>query len=216
MVHTLHIPASTRPHPRVPGAHSPDTIAPFRVSHVHSRRWMVMDESDETLMQRYARKNDRAAFQRLFERYGGRLLGYFRRSVGDVTANDMVQTTFMHVHRARKDFDVNRSFRPWLFAIASNVRREHWRRKARKPEAPLEPGYEGSVGPDATTATDRLVRRAIAQLPENQREVVLLRWYGGLTFPEIADTLGIKTNAAKVRSHRANKALRTILGGGDG
>jgi RNA polymerase sigma-70 factor (ECF subfamily) len=175
-----------------------------------------MDESDETLMARYAQTGDRAAFQALFDRYGGRLLGYFRRSVGEPTANDMVQTTFLHVHRARRDFDVKRRFRPWLFAIASNVRREHWRRKARKPEAPLEPGQEGSVGPDASTASDRLVRRAIAQLPDTQREVVVLRWYGGLTFPEIATALGIKTTAAKVRSHRATKALRAILGGEDG
>ncbi|MEZ4323373.1 MAG: RNA polymerase sigma factor [Myxococcota bacterium] len=176
----------------------------------------MADESDETLMARYAAHDDRAAFQLLFERYAGRVQAYFRRGMSDdAAAADLVQITFMHVHRARRDFDTARAFRPWLFAIAANVRREHWRRKARKPEAPLEPGHEGSVPPEASTATDRLVRRAIEQLPDNQREVVVLRWYSGLSFPEIAETLGIQTTAAKVRSHRATKALAALLGGGD-
>ncbi|MCB9673633.1 MAG: RNA polymerase sigma factor [Alphaproteobacteria bacterium] len=167
-------------------------------------------------MARYAADDDRAAFQALFQRYAGRVQAYFRRGVqDDVLAADLTQTTFMHVHRARRDYDRARAFRPWLFAIAANVRREHWRRLSRKPESPLEPGHEGSVPPDASTATDRLVRRAVEQLPDNQREVVLLRWYAGLSFPEIADALGIQTTAAKVRSHRAVKALKALLGGGD-
>jgi len=175
-----------------------------------------MDEPDETLMARYAAGGDRAAFHTLFERYAARITAYFRRATGDaVVASDLAQTTFLHVHRARRDFDTSRSFRPWLFAIASNVRREHWRRIQRKPEAPLEAGPESSVPPQASTASDRLVRRAVEQLPDNQREVILLRWYSELSFPEIAQTLGIKTTAAKVRSHRAIKALRALLGGTD-
>ncbi len=71
----------------------------------------------------------------------------------------------------------------------------------------------GSTATQPSTPPDRLVRRAVDDLPDNQREVVVLRWYAGLSFPEIGEALGIKTNAAKVRSHRAMKALRTFLGG---
>lgn len=179
----------------------------------------MSEESDEQLMGRYAAAGDRAAFQLLFARYGARLNGYFRRNMrDDAVASDMVQTTFLHVHRARKDYDPARAFRPWLFAIAANVRREHWRKRQRRPEEFVEPGQEdrmGSTQPKASTASDRLVRRAVDDLPDNQREVVVLRWYGGLSFPEIGEALGIKTTAAKVRSHRAMKALREFLGGGD-
>lgn len=168
-------------------------------------------------MARYVDGGDRAAFQMLFARYGGRLQGFFVRGTGDrEVAADLVQTTFLHVHRARRDFDPKRAFRPWLFAIAANARREHWRRRKRRPETPLEPSHERSVPPEASTATDRLVRRAVEDLPTNQKDVVLLRWYAGLTFPEIATTLGIQTSAAKVRAHRATKALRALLGGIDG
>lgn len=173
-----------------------------------------MDETDEALMARYVSTADRAAFKILFERHAGRLAAFFHRGMNDrILAQDLVQTTFLHVHRARNDYDANRPFRPWLYTIAANVRREHWRRRKRKPEESLEPGREGSVPPNTTTVRDRLVRRALDELPDNQREVVLLRWYGGLTFPEIAATLGIQTSAAKVRGHRALKALRALLGG---
>lgn len=175
-----------------------------------------MDEADEALMRRYVASGDRAAFRALFDRYAGRLGAFFLRGGCDrAAAQDLVQTTFLHVHRARNDYDPSRPFKPWIFTIAANVRREQWRRAKRKPEAPLEPGQEGSVGPETTSASDRLVRRALEDLPDNQREVVLLRWYAGLSFPEIGETLGIQTTAAKVRGHRALKALRQILGGGD-
>lgn len=170
-------------------------------------------------MRAYVGASDKASFQELFGRYGGRLTAYFVRGVGNRdAARDLVQTTFLHVHRARKDYDPRRPFRPWLYTIAANVRREYWRRKKRKPEEFLEPGTEdrvGSVQPQASTATDRLVRRALEQLPDNQKDVMLLRVYAGLTFPEIGGVLGIKTTTAKVRAHRASKALRELLGGDD-
>lgn len=175
--------------------------------------------SDEDLMHAYASTADKAAFKELFQRYAGRLTAFFQRGTGNREASsDMVQTTFMHVHRARADYDPARPFKPWVYTIAANVRREYWRRRHRKPEDHLEPGQEdrvGSVAPSTSTATDRLVRRALEQLPDNQKDVMLLRWYAGLSFPEIAETLGINATAAKVRAHRAAKALKTLLGGDD-
>lgn len=166
-------------------------------------------------MERYARGGDRAAFEALFRRYAPRMVGLFRRTTGsNELANDLVQQTFLHVHRARRDFKRGRRLRPWIFAIAMNVRREHFRRMGRRAETPLDAElHEPSQAPDASTATERLVRRALQQLPEAQREVVLLHYYEDLSMAEIAQAVGASRSAVKVRAHRAYKVLREILGG---
>lgn len=174
--------------------------------------------TDEQLMTRYVADGDRAAFRALFDRYGPRLLGLFRRSVGrEDLAQDLVQQTFLHVHRARKDFRRGAKLRPWLYAIAMNVRREHFRKVGRRPEQPLDPDgpHVPSQDPEASTATERAVRRALEQLPEAQREVVLLHYYEGLSMAEVASAVGASRSAVKVRAHRAYNTLREILGGTD-
>jgi len=175
----------------------------------------VAAESDEVLMERYVAHGDRAAFEALFARYAKRLHGLFLRQVGSRdAAADLVQQTFLHFHRARADFRSGRQVRPWLYTIALNVRREHHRRKGRKPEVSHDPLVHGepSVAPSTTTRTDRLVRRALGELTEQQREVILLHYYEDLTFPEIADVLGASVSAVKVRAHRGYERLRALLG----
>lgn len=176
----------------------------------------LAEPSDEALMERYVRDGDRAAFEELFRRYAPRMLGLFRRSTGrDDLAQDLVQQTFLHMHRARRDFRLGRPVRPWLFAIAMNVRRDHVRRTSRRSETPLDPVRHGepSQAPEASTATERVVRRALQQLPEAQREVVLLHYYEGLSMREVAQAVGASRSAVKVRAHRAYKVLRDILDG---
>lgn len=170
--------------------------------------------TDEELMQRYVADGDRAAFEALFRRHGPRLRGFFLRSVGDATvAQDLVQQTFLHVHRARHDFQPGRPLKPWLYTIAVNVRRELYRRRGRKPETQLDPERHPtpSVQPDTSSPEERLVRRALADLPDGQREVVLLHWYEGWSFREIAEMVGASHSAVKVRAHRAYKKLRAAL-----
>ena len=172
------------------------------------------EASDEELMALYCIQKQRAAFEVLFKRYGGRLQGYFIRVTGSPeSARDMVQQTFLHVHRARADFRQGAPFRPWFYTIAHNIRREHFRRRARKPEVIYDPERHGepSVSPAVSSATDRAVRRALMELDSAQREVVLLHWYEGLTFREIGEVVGASTSAVKVRAHRAYKKLRISL-----
>lgn len=172
--------------------------------------------TDEELMALFVQKDERRAFEELFRRYGGRLQGYFMRVTGSPElSRDMVQQTFLHVHRARKDFHLDRPFRPWFFTIAHNVRREHFRRKARKPEAMYDPERHGepSVDPGVSSASDRVVQRALEKLNEDQRQVVVLHWYEGLSFREIGEAVGASTSAVKVRAHRAYKKLREMLQG---
>lgn len=176
------------------------------------------EASDEALMERYVAHGDRAAFEALFQRYAGRLHGLFMRQVGarDAAA-DLVQQTFLHFHRARADFTVGRAVRPWLYTIALNVRREHQRRRGRKPEVAHDPAVHGepTVAPSTSSRTDRLVRRALAELTEQQREVILLHYYEDLSFPEIAELVGASLSAVKVRAHRGYERLRELLAGGE-
>ncbi|MGM0577325.1 MAG: RNA polymerase sigma factor [Myxococcota bacterium] len=177
----------------------------------------MSESSDEELMRRYVRDGERRAFEELFRRYGARLHGFFLRAVGDDTeARDLVQKTFLHFHRARKDFDLSREVRPWLYTIAVNVRREFFRRRKRKPETALDTEVHPTpvTMPTASTSIQRLVQRCLDQLPDGQREVILLHWYEELSFPEIAELLGASVSAVKVRAHRGYNRLREMLGEG--
>ncbi len=173
-----------------------------------------MEDTDEVLLARYVDAGDGSAFEALFRRYGGRITALFRRNgAGDTLAEDLAQQTFLQVHRARADFRRDGRVRPWIFAIALNTQREHWRRLKRRPEEAFEPErhVEPSVAPGTSSASDRLVRRALASLPEAQREVIVLHWFEGLPFEEIAAVVGASRAAVKVRAHRGYERLRVAL-----
>jgi RNA polymerase sigma-70 factor (ECF subfamily) len=180
--------------------------------------------SDEELMAAWVR-GDAAAFRQLFDRYAPVLLRLLRRGLWrEEEARDLLQQTFLHVHRARHDFRPGARLRPWIMTIALNLKREHLRSVGRKKENPLElDGTADPVAPelevpDAETA--QKVQKALAQLPEGQREVIQLHWWEGLTYPEIGEALGASTIAVRVRAHRGYETLRKLLaaekGGGRG
>lgn len=160
---------------------------------------------------------DMAAFRVLFERYAPFLMSMIaaqpatRNDVGD-----LVQQTFLQLHRARHEFDPRYKLRPWLLTIALNLRRQEARRKYRRPEVALEldlehRGGNGAAQP-AQAEASVVVRSAIAALPIEQREAIELHWLLGLSFHEIAELMGISAGAARVRAHRGYVALRKIFG----
>ena len=167
--------------------------------------------SDEELMARY-RRGDRRAFRELFDRYAPRLRrtmlrGLFDRDVAD----DLVQQTFLQLHRARHDYRENAAFRPWIYTIALNLKRSHFRRVGRRPEAGLAAEPVSSLGdPDELMAAKDL-RDAVAELPVSQRQVVELFWFEGFSFPEIAGVVGSTHGAVKVRAHRGYTKLRGLM-----
>lgn len=172
-------------------------------------------DADSALMTRYAATDDRAAFEALFRGHAGRLQAFFLRGVGnEAHARDLVQQTFLHLHRARRDFRAGAPFRPWLNTIAVNVRRQHLRTGYRHPEIPWDQEVHGepSTGPRTSTPSERLVRRALEQLPDGHREVILLHWYEGLSYGEIGEMVGATESAVKLRAHRAYERLRGLLG----
>ncbi len=171
-------------------------------------------KSDEELMAAYVQGEARA-FGELFERYAPMLLRIMRRQIrSEDDAQEIVQQTFLQLHRARRDFDADRRLRPWLMTIAYNLRREYFRRRSRKPEAPLEHEPPASSrGGDVLERKQeaRRVQSALATLPDGQREVIVMHWFEEMSFPEVAEVLGLSVSAVKVRAHRGYKALRLAL-----
>jgi RNA polymerase sigma-70 factor (ECF subfamily) len=131
----------------------------------------------------------------------------------EADVQDLVQQTFLQVHRARRDFRAGMRLRPWLVTIALNLARDHLRRRGRRPETALEDAPEPvAPAPPEDDGTARLVREALAALPQDQRQVIELHWFDGLSFPEIATVVGARAGAVRVRAHRGYVALRRTLG----
>ncbi|MCC6751706.1 MAG: RNA polymerase sigma factor [Deltaproteobacteria bacterium] len=168
-------------------------------------------------------QGDRRAFEALFSRLGPRVHGFFLRRFGSpAVADDLMQLTFLKVHRARAEYRTGEPVRPWVFTIAARVRVDELRRRGRRPErtgvADLEPRIDPADPPqlDAATALEHAekaaqVRAALEGLPESQRVVVHLHRYEGMTFDEIAKLLGTTEGAVKLRAFRAYEQLRKRL-----
>lgn len=172
--------------------------------------------SDEELMAAYI-AGDKAAFRELFQRYTPLLQRAMARDLRSAEeANDLVQQTFLHLHRSRLDFEPGRKLKPWIFTIALNLKREFFRRSKRRHETSLDDDrvaepFEGPRGQERSDAA-REMERALLVLPAEQREVIELHWFGGLSFPEVAEAVGSTVAAVKVRAHRGYVALRARLG----
>jgi RNA polymerase sigma-70 factor, ECF subfamily len=182
---------------------------------------MTGAETDEALMAAYI-QGEREAFVYLFDRYATRIHRFFLQIFRDVSvADDLLQVTFLKLHKARATYRLGMSFKPWIFTIASRVRLDEFRRRGRSMEDSDE---EKLMSVDAKSALKnfdavgrqqelvRVVREVMAKLPESYRAVLHLHRYEQMTFAEIAASLGISENAAKVRAFRAYEQLRAELG----
>jgi RNA polymerase sigma-70 factor, ECF subfamily len=169
----------------------------------------VLSPSDEELMVR-VQAGDGAAYRTLFDRHHERVYGYLVRRVrSPELARDLFQETFLSVHRARHTWLPGRAFRPWLYGIATNAVRDHFRRTSRRPfEVELE--REPTVSHQNPVATLQL-ERAIGRLAEPLREAFLLGAVEGFDHNEVAAQLGINPDAARARISRARAQLRTFL-----
>jgi RNA polymerase sigma-70 factor (ECF subfamily) len=190
----------------------------------------VTEEADKTvdeeaLMAAYV-DGDRQAFSRLFRSLAPRIHGFFLRRFGDsAVADDLLQVTFMKIHRARHDYRRDSPLRPWVFTIAARVGLDEHRRRARRPEEAdderLQQAAQGTAAgqaaqPDGQQLVERAelvaeVRTALERLPESQRVVIHLHRYEGLTFEQIGQILGTTEGAVKLRAFRAYEQLRKQL-----
>ena len=181
-----------------------------------------MDEAAlNAAMERYATGDERA-FAVLHEGLYPRLSAYLLRMTGSPAhAADLVQETFLRMHRARATFAPRGAVLPWAYAIARNVHHDHARAaKLRQTERlPSDPGSEppAGSGADAESAAiaaegARIVEQVLAALPAAQREAFVLIRYEGLSMADAAAVLGTTPAAVKLRAFRAYEALREALG----
>ena len=171
------------------------------------------------------RARDASALESFFDHYFGRVYALVLRMVGDRdAAEDVTQDVFHRVHKAADRLDPHRDPGPWLTAIACNSCRKYWRSKAYRltrrtasldddPVAerkmPVVSGDPESEYLDAESATH--VREAVAQLPNDLREAVVLHAFEGKGHEEIAALTGISHAAARKRYSRALAELKRLL-----
>lgn len=178
-------------------------------------------QTDEELMSSY-KKGDHTAFQALFERYAPIILRLMRRGMSNTQdAHDLVQKTFLQLHRARNDFRENSLVRPWLMTIALNLKREYLRQIKRSKEQGRKLRAHHDVQDDfephvqqvllERNQTANQVRLALTKLPDAQRRVIELHWFEGLSFPEVAEIVEASVSAVKVRAHRGYKRLKETI-----
>jgi RNA polymerase sigma-70 factor (ECF subfamily) len=169
------------------------------------------------LMARYARGED-AAFSDLYRALAPRLRMFLLRLCGrSQLADDMLQETFLRIHRARGSFSDDSSPLPWVYAIARNVCVDHARKGVNRVSSDgvrdSQPSLEAE--PDRVAAAREelaQVRTTLAKLPPHHREAFVLLRFEEMSVAEAARVLGTSESNVKVRAFRAYEAFREALG----
>ena len=151
----------------------------------------------------------------LFERYQTPLYNFYLRMTADRgAAEDLVQDVFLRILRYRHTYQDGTAFSTWMYQIARNARFDHFRK--RRGEVALDDtGDIGSAAPSPAEDIESkqetaLVRRALARLPHEKREVLVLSRFQNLKYEQIAGILDCEVGAVKVRVYRALRDLRQI------
>jgi RNA polymerase sigma-70 factor (ECF subfamily) len=171
---------------------------------------------DREGMERLASGED-LALNGIMERWKSRLIAYLYRFTGnEVAALDLAEETFVRVYQGRLKFRSGQLFSTWLFGIAANLARNHLRWHRRHPTLPMEEAGEVSSGEDPgrsaeSNECEKAVRAAIAGLPADLREALILCEYERLSHTEIALIAGCSPKAVERRISRAREILRKEL-----
>ena len=185
------------------------------------------DEHDMHDMSRLAAGHD-AALNELMERHAEKLFHYLVRSLQcEEDAADLAQETFVKVYQSRTRFDPSQKFSTWLYAIASNLVRDRYRWRSRHPQISLDAQSDatGKSFRDSLAGNDpspnesvqveeraEAVRRAVAALPEELRQSLILAEYEERSHAAIGQILGCSAKAVETRIYRARQQLRASLG----
>jgi RNA polymerase sigma-70 factor (ECF subfamily) len=171
------------------------------------------DETLQTLMAAYQR-GDLDAFDRLYAMLERELWGFLRARCHDPQrVDDLLQETFLQIHRSRRSYLPGLPVRPWVYAIAKRVFLMHVRtvkRRESRETTELSMAREPEV-PAASVADRSMLVSALRHVSPDGRRAFLLHHWRGLSFHEIAARLGIAPSAAKLRSSRAASRLRRLL-----
>lgn len=169
--------------------------------------------SDEDLLARAA-AGDQSAFTALVRRHEDRVFGIAMRITGDrADALDATQDTFVSVFRQAGTFRAEAAFTTWLYRVAVNACRDLLRRRRRAPE-PIEEVPERprpGIGTEDVVGLRLELARALAQLPEEYRDAVLMHDLGALPYEEIAQATGVALGTVKSRISRGRRRLAELL-----
>src|SRR4051812_33363827 len=188
--------------------------------------------SDEELLLR-SRTGDTAAFTALVRRYERELYGYLRRYLGDASlGEDVFQNTFLQLYLKSGQYQPGNPVRPWLYTIATHQAIDALRRNGRHQAVSLDEQREAAGEGDCQRLMEMLenrdpgpldhatrqeqreqVRAGVDQLPEFLRQVLVLAYYQGLKYREIADIVGIPVGTVKSRLHAALVRLQEAWSG---
>lgn len=165
-----------------------------------------------------ASRDDPRAFAPIFERHFDAIFRYLRRRVGRVGAEELAAETFAEALAARHRFDTShRDARPWLYGIAVNLLRHHYRDEERALQAYARSGVdpladdEPSLEHVDAVAMAPAIAAALAALPRIEREALLLHAWAELGYGEIAAALDVPVGTVRSRLHRARTRLRELL-----
>ncbi|MFM7071454.1 MAG: RNA polymerase sigma factor [Planctomycetota bacterium] len=186
--------------------------------------------TDEELFLQFRDRGDRDLFEQLVHRYERELYSYLRRYLGDADlASDAFQNTFLQIYLKRSQFDATRRFRPWLYAVAMHQAIDAKRHQQRRQMVSLDQrsfGEETELGklvdllvssaPDPAARLDlreqkELVRKGVDELPDFLRSVVLMVYFQGLKYSEVAEALQLPVGTVKSRMHSAMLRLTEKL-----
>lgn len=170
-------------------------------------------------------KGDVSAFNEIVDRWESRLYNFVYRYIGDAEeAKDITQESFVRAYSHLEGFRGQSKFSSWLYQIALNLCRSKLRRQQARPTVSIDDREEDNplwALPDERAAPDEqtfekeravAVREALAQLPEAQRTVIILKEYNGLKFREIAEILDTPESTVKSRLYHGLENLARALG----
>jgi len=171
---------------------------------------LAAEASDRELAERVVRDGDEVAFRTLYRRHTPYLLQFTLRVVGGerADAEDVVQEAWIRAMSSLDGFRWESAFRTWISGIALNRARDRLRKKGREvqPEEPIERSRAPASVPDRID-----LERAIAELPDGYRLVLVLHDVEGYTHAEIGERLGIEPVSSRSQLSRARSRLRALL-----
>lgn len=174
-----------------------------------------IEDIDSVCLQAIA-KGDRAAFSSIVERWQIRLINFFYRSTSNRSdAEDLAQETFLELYRAAPRYQARGTFSAFIFTLARRRLIDSYRKKSRRPLELIDPTdfvmQQQADTIDRSAEIQEAFHRALTDLPENQRNAILMLQQQGLSYDEIATALDCSLSAVKTWIHRARTHLRDAL-----
>lgn len=159
-----------------------------------------------------ARRGDASALAALYDSYGDQVYGLaFRLTHSFADAEDILQDVFVGLPETLRSYDARGAFRHWLARVATRTALMKLRAPGRRREISFSKWARFANSPRTDPLTRLELERALEELSEDDRAVIVLRLVEGLSHREVADLLGISASAAWQRQHRALRRLRRLL-----